>query len=59
MAVDLEPTKTGTRLTLSHSGVPDGQTGYEKAGWRDFYFSPMKAYFERENLRAARPKKGA
>jgi uncharacterized protein YndB with AHSA1/START domain len=59
VAVDLEPTKIGTRLTLTHSGVPDGQTGYENGGWRDFYFSPMKAYFARENLKAKPPKKGA
>ena len=43
--VELEPTKPGTRLTLSHDGVPDGQTDYESGGWRDFYFTPMKAYF--------------
>ena len=46
IVVDLEPTKTGTRLTLTHRGVPDGQTGYENGGWRDFYFAPMQAYFE-------------
>ncbi len=49
ITVELEPTKTGTRLTLTHTGVPDGQTDYENGGWRDFYFSPMKAYFAREN----------
>ena len=43
--VDLEPTSAGTRLTLTHSGVPDGQTAYENGGWRDFYFAPMEAYF--------------
>ncbi len=48
VAVELEPTRAGTRLTLSHSGVPDDQTDYENGGWRDFYFSPMKAYFARE-----------
>ena len=58
ITVELEPTKTGTRLTLTHSGVPDDQTDYENGGWRDFYFSPMKAYFARENLRATHPKKG-
>ncbi len=59
VAVDLEPTKTGTRLTLTHSGVPDGQTDYENGGWRDFYFSPMKAYFARENQQANLPKRRA
>ena len=43
VTVDLEPTKTGTRLT---------QTDYENGGWRDFYFSPMKAYFAREAHKA-------
>ena len=58
IAVDLEPTKTGTRLTLTHSGVPEGQTDYENGGWRDFYFSPMQAYFARENRKARPPEKG-
>jgi activator of HSP90 ATPase len=45
ITVVLAPAKTGTKLTLTHSGVPDGQTSYEKHGWRDYYFEPMKAYF--------------
>jgi activator of HSP90 ATPase len=48
ITVELAPTKTGTRLTLTHRSVPDGQTGYENGGWQDFYFTPMKAYFARE-----------
>jgi activator of HSP90 ATPase len=52
IVVDLEPTRDGARLTLIHSGAPDGQTGYENGGWRDFYFAPMKAYFEREKKNA-------
>ena len=45
--VELAPTKTGARLTLTHSGVPDGQSSYENGGWQDNYFAPMKAYFAR------------
>ena len=45
--MELGPTKTGARLTLIHSGVPDGQTAYENGGWQDSYFAPMKAYFVR------------
>ena len=58
IVVELEPTRTGTRLTLTHSGVPDGQTTYQNGGWRDFYFAPMKAYFEdRKNRdKAASPR---
>ncbi len=48
IAVVLTPVKAGARLTLSHSDVPDGQTSYEKGGWRDNYFEPMKAYFARK-----------
>ena len=52
IVVDLEPIKTGTRLTLTHKGVPDGQTSYEKGGWRDNYFAPMKAYFASRKKKA-------
>lgn len=45
ITVVLTPVKTGTKLTLTHRGVPDGQTSYQKHGWRDHYFEPMKAYF--------------
>jgi activator of HSP90 ATPase len=48
IVVDLEPTKNGTQLTLTHRGVPNGLTSYENGGWRDFYFAPMQAYFEGE-----------
>jgi activator of HSP90 ATPase len=46
IVVYLEPTKNGTQLTLTHRGVPTGQTSYENGGWRGFYFAPMQAYFE-------------
>jgi len=45
IVVALAPVGAGTRLTLRHSGVPDGQTAYENEGWRKFYFEPMRAYF--------------
>ena len=51
ITVELAPTKAGARLTLTHSGVPDGQTSYEHGGWQDNYFVPMKAYFAREKTR--------
>ena len=46
--IELEPTKTVTRLTLIHKGAPSDQTEYEHGGWEDFYFVPMKAYFARQ-----------
>lgn len=35
----------GTRVTIAHSEIPEGQgTSYE-SGWQSFYFAPMRAYF--------------
>ena len=42
----LQPAGDGTLLTLHHSHIPDGQSGYEQ-GWVDNYFEPMRAYFGR------------
>ncbi len=58
LTVELAPTKTGTRLTLFHRGVPDRRTSYENGGWRDFYFAPMKAYFEHEKRMPKPARKG-
>jgi activator of HSP90 ATPase len=41
----LDETPDGTKLTLHHSNVPDGHTGYRDGGWQDCYFEPMKAFF--------------
>jgi activator of HSP90 ATPase len=41
----LEPVAAGTRITLRHTNVPDGQRGYEQGGWQENYFDPMRAYF--------------
>lgn len=43
----LELVADGTRVTIRHTNVPDGQTQYEQGGWQDSYFDPMKAYFAR------------
>ena len=45
ITVVLTSVKTKTKLTLTHRGVPHGQTSYQKHGRRDHYFKPMKAYF--------------
>jgi len=41
----LEPVADGTRISVRHSNVPDGQTSYRDGGWQRSYFDPMKAYF--------------
>ncbi|MEQ1884892.1 MAG: SRPBCC domain-containing protein [Bryobacteraceae bacterium] len=37
----------GTKVTLVHSKVPAEQTESYRQGWIDFYWTPMKAYFEK------------
>jgi len=59
ITVTLTPTATGTRLTLEHSNVPEDQTGYEKDGWKDNYFSPMASYFARARRAASASKTAA
>lgn len=43
--LSFEKVKAGTRLTLTHSGIPKGQVQSYRQGWNDFYFAPMKEYF--------------
>lgn len=43
----LAPEGEGTRITIRHTNVPDGQFGYEQGGWQESYFEPMREYFER------------
>ena len=45
IVVTLKALKDGTRITLRHSNVPDGQTSYDRGGWQEHYFEPMKKYF--------------
>ena len=43
--VIIDETSDGTRLTLLHTEIPDGQSGQYAQGWKDFYFEPMRVYF--------------
>ena len=45
LEVLLEPVKGGTRITLVHTEIPDGQGDTYKQGWEEFYFAPMRNYF--------------
>jgi activator of HSP90 ATPase len=47
LEVILEPAAKGTKVTLIHSEIPDGQSADYKKGWKDFYFTPMKKYFSK------------
>ena len=41
----LQAVADGTRITLHHTNIPDGHTGYQDGGWQQHYFEPMKQYF--------------
>ena len=43
----LESVKSGTKVTIIHSNIPEGQADDYKHGWQDFYFKPMKDYFSK------------
>ena len=38
--------KEGTKLTICHSELPEGQGENYKDGWIDYYFEPMEKYFK-------------
>lgn len=44
----LEKSRGGTKVTLIHTDIPAGQAASYRQGWMDFYFKPMKEYFNRE-----------
>lgn len=45
LLVKLEEINGGTKVSLVHSEIPQGQGASYKKGWKDFYFTPMKKYF--------------
>ncbi len=44
--------KKGTLLTLEHSGVPKPLAGSYEAGWVQYYFKPMRRYFQLQRDKA-------
>lgn len=46
--VIFEAVDGGTKITLTHTNVPDDQGSHE-AGWTTHYFEPMKSYFGKDN----------
>jgi activator of HSP90 ATPase len=42
----MEEVEKGTKITLIHTEIPAGQADDYRKGWEDFYFTPMKSYFE-------------
>ena len=46
LEVSFEKVEKGTKLTLSHSNLPENTGKTYRKGWREHYFKPMKEYFE-------------
>lgn len=38
--------KTGTKLVLTHTGVPTDEVNDFADGWKDYYLGPLKEYVE-------------
>ena len=49
LEVLLEKVRGGTRLTLVHTNIPDGQGEEYEQGWQEFYFEPMTSYFSEKS----------
>jgi len=41
-----EKVEKGTKLTLIHSKIPEGQLKKYEKGWKEHYLKPMKKYFK-------------
>jgi len=46
LVILFDVTPTGTRIVLEHTDIPDGQGKSYRAGWKDYYFMPMKQYYK-------------
>jgi activator of HSP90 ATPase len=45
----IDPIKEGTKVTIVHTNIPEGDGKKYRKGWKDHYFTPMKAYFSTED----------
>lgn len=62
LEVLLDPEGEGTRVTLVHTEIPEGQGARYDQGWEEFYFKPMRKHFKAPKKTAAKkaaPKKAA
>lgn len=45
LEVLFEDEAEGARITLIHTGIPEGQGEDYRQGWEDYYFAPLREYF--------------
>lgn len=48
LVVTLEEAAKGTKITITHSEIPDGGEAGYKEGWKLNYLDPMKKYFSQK-----------
>ena len=46
--VILEESPQGTKITIVHTDIPDGQGESYRQGWIDYYLAPLKKYFSQK-----------
>lgn len=47
LEIIIEAMDSGSKVTLNHTGLPDGSKDEYIKGWEDFYFAPMQEYFSK------------
>ncbi len=47
--INFDPVEKGTKLTIVHTNLPEGEGKKYRKGWRDYYFTPMKKYFNEKD----------
>jgi activator of HSP90 ATPase len=53
LIVLLEPEEGGTRVTIVHTDIPEGQGAQYEQGWKDHYLEPMQRHFRSSAKRVA------
>ena len=59
LEVRLAPEDDGTRITIRHSDLPEGQGPGLLEAWDEYYLTPMEAFFQAEVKAARGRRKGA
>ena len=54
LEVTLEKAEDGTKITIVQTEIPAGQGASYRQGWIDYYFTPMKRYFEARSAKGGK-----
>lgn len=57
LTVHFDPEQGGTRLTILHSRIPEGQGRDYEEGWGEYYLEPLVEYFGKKAPRKAAAKR--